>query len=105
PFTATPTLRDPRPFPTRRSSDLVTWQKPPTGRGQRLLASKLPRPHDACHSSLSIAEAKDPLSVHDSNKTSFRRSHAVMILGFAIDRKSTRLNSSHVKISYAVFCL
>src|SRR5207302_8194517 len=24
---------------------------------------------------------------------------------FAIDRKSTRLNSSHVKISYAVFCL
>src|SRR5690606_41638703 len=23
----------------------------------------------------------------------------------AIDRKSTRLNSSHVKISYAVFCL
>src|SRR5690606_39569670 len=24
---------------------------------------------------------------------------------FTIDRKSTRLNSSHVKISYAVFCL
>src|SRR5690606_40722353 len=24
---------------------------------------------------------------------------------FHIDRKSTRLNSSHVKISYAVFCL
>src|SRR5690606_41001258 len=28
------------------------------------------------------------------------------LLGFLIgDRKSTRLNSSHVKISYAVFCL
>src|SRR5690606_26103733 len=26
-------------------------------------------------------------------------------LGYYIDRKSTRLNSSHVKISYAVFCL
>src|SRR5690606_40543376 len=26
-------------------------------------------------------------------------------LGDATDRKSTRLNSSHVKISYAVFCL
>src|SRR5690606_40708940 len=26
-------------------------------------------------------------------------------LGLAVDRKSTRLNSSHVKISYAVFCL
>src|SRR5690554_7053821 len=25
--------------------------------------------------------------------------------GFQIDRKSTRLNSSHVRISYAVFCL
>src|SRR5690606_39370905 len=25
--------------------------------------------------------------------------------GLDIDRKSTRLNSSHVKISYAVFCL
>src|SRR5690606_40357444 len=25
--------------------------------------------------------------------------------GLNIDRKSTRLNSSHVKISYAVFCL
>src|SRR5690606_40844604 len=24
--------------------------------------------------------------------------------GYKIDRKSTRLNSSHVKISYAVFC-
>src|SRR5690606_41277335 len=26
-------------------------------------------------------------------------------IGLAEDRKSTRLNSSHVKISYAVFCL
>src|SRR5690606_40916425 len=26
-------------------------------------------------------------------------------LAYSIDRKSTRLNSSHVKISYAVFCL
>src|SRR5689334_24714613 len=26
-------------------------------------------------------------------------------LGFGIDRKSTRLNSSHSSISYAVFCL
>src|SRR5690606_36468941 len=27
------------------------------------------------------------------------------ILALSLDRKSTRLNSSHVKISYAVFCL
>src|SRR5690606_40798509 len=30
---------------------------------------------------------------------------AVLRLASTIDRKSTRLNSSHVKISYAVFCL
>src|SRR3712207_8338236 len=30
---------------------------------------------------------------------------AVVDLGEAVDRKSTRLNSSHVNISYAVFCL
>src|SRR3712207_8058185 len=29
----------------------------------------------------------------------------VWVLGSAIDRKSTRLNSSHANISYAVFCL
>src|SRR5207302_6134161 len=28
-----------------------------------------------------------------------------LLIQAAIDRKSTRLNSSHVKISYAVFCL
>src|SRR5690606_28222297 len=34
--------------------------------------------------------------------TSALAHHAVQV---GIDRKSTRLNSSHVKISYAVFCL
>src|SRR5690606_40678479 len=31
--------------------------------------------------------------------------HDVFLKLWEIDRKSTRLNSSHVKISYAVFCL
>src|SRR5690606_39700765 len=31
--------------------------------------------------------------------------HAIEVGERAQDRKSTRLNSSHVKISYAVFCL
>src|SRR5207302_10454846 len=35
------------------------------------------------------------------HRTSWRRSSN----RFSRDRKSTRLNSSHVKISYAVFCL
>src|SRR3712207_7696185 len=36
----------------------------------------------------------------------FKRKYAViLILGNLGDRKSTRLNSSHANISYAVFCL
>src|SRR5256885_5889778 len=31
--------------------------------------------------------------------------HALCIARFNVDRKSTRLNSSHLVISYAVFCL
>src|SRR5690625_5467700 len=31
--------------------------------------------------------------------------HGVLLSGSVKDRKSTRLNSSHVAISYAVFCL
>src|SRR5436309_8969085 len=40
-----------------------------------------------------------PGSSHASNTRSGRAAKA------RVDRKSTRLNSSHVKISYAVFCL
>src|SRR5690606_41173803 len=38
----------------------------------------------------------------ETRKTSYARIRARWLHG---DRKSTRLNSSHVKISYAVFCL
>src|SRR5690554_7644165 len=48
-----------------------------------------------------------------SNSRKLRTAHNSFVLpdlpeafeGFRIDRKSTRLNSSHVRISYAVFCL
>src|SRR3712207_6958468 len=33
------------------------------------------------------------------------RSGRTGVIGLAVDRKSTRLNSSHANISYAVFCL
>src|SRR5256885_10721793 len=43
-----------------------------------------------------------------ARRTAFDR-HAVMepvvVIGDQLDRKSTRLNSSHLVISYAVFCL
>src|SRR5690606_7655041 len=35
----------------------------------------------------------------------FALGHVANAFSLALDRKSTRLNSSHVKISYAVFCL
>src|SRR5947209_14766184 len=40
--------------------------------------------------------------LHDGNK---RRLFTCSSLQFPLDRKSTRLNSSHANISYAVFCL
>src|SRR5699024_12139739 len=44
-----------------------------------------------------ILGTKNPVAILSSSGTS--------ALEAAIDRKSTRLNSSHVSISYAVFCL
>src|SRR3712207_8044333 len=40
-----------------------------------------------------------------SNRDNDALDAALRHLGAAIDRKSTRLNSSHANISYAVFCL
>src|SRR5690625_195620 len=37
--------------------------------------------------------------------TGFYKNKTRALLGLSQDRKSTRLNSSHVAISYAVFCL
>src|SRR3712207_8835056 len=39
------------------------------------------------------------------NLTEMDDSDAKRLVDFAADRKSTRLNSSHANISYAVFCL
>src|SRR5439155_24419666 len=46
------------------------------------------RVQGVCHYCLCVTQFNDPPEIHDSK-----------------DRKSTRLNSSHVAISYAVFCL
>src|SRR5699024_11237823 len=42
---------------------------------------------------------------HDDEKLSFHSREIDLGFTAMIDRKSTRLNSSHVSISYAVFCL
>src|SRR5690606_41252796 len=86
-------------FPTRRSSDLrcprcngllvlgeeysTMISSPLSGRSPKFLFSRI-----VLNTSIQTA----------SEMTRFKNP-------FTTDRKSTRLNSSHVKISYAVFCL
>src|SRR5256885_12999321 len=56
--------------------------------------------HDAlpiCH----VTVVVDPLGPH----VGLQQSQRLLGCGDARDRKSTRLNSSHLVISYAVFCL
>src|SRR5688500_19783565 len=74
-------------FPTRRSSDLC-------GRGVIL------RLRSACNVGRSIyveRDAEADIRITGSEKTRVHERRS--------DRKSTRLNSSHLVISYAVFCL
>src|SRR5690606_41828939 len=47
--------------------------------------------------------AADRSAVSGRRRAAFRRSGRTPVLDAQEDRKSTRLNSSHVKISYAVF--
>src|SRR5699024_12760129 len=71
-------------FPTRRSSDLKTGT---LTKGTFQVLSVHPEPGYTTDELLKYAAYGEIYSNHP------------------IDRKSTRLNSSHVSISYAVFCL
>src|SRR5688500_19694010 len=80
-----PALLDVHSFPTRRSSDLVDDRLVEVR--VELLADGLDRRH--------------ALGLQDVAQLAFGELHALD----PGDRKSTRLNSSHLVISYAVFCL
>src|SRR5690606_41239317 len=88
-------------FPTRRSSDLFYIIK--TKKDNDSKTSTL-------HSTRSCAFTNPRNSVYEKQNAPSRtrleknRSETPCKCRKA-DRKSTRLNSSHVKISYAVFCL
>src|SRR5439155_26547955 len=87
-------LRDLHSFPTRRSSDLFRLLPAP----DRLACPAHHTPQEAVMTSLI------PRDTFFQDLFDFRRDFD-QILEESIDRKSTRLNSSHVAISYAVFCL
>src|SRR2546429_3074474 len=48
--------------------------------------------------------ARSPTTTHN-NRSGLRKDFPAAVRAFVVDRKSTRLNSSHGYISYAVFCL
>src|SRR5688500_19474878 len=73
-------------FPTRRSSDLVEESGPEEGRGAEGVEEG--EPH---------AKAIPPQHRRQGEEDQHDAQGG--------DRKSTRLNSSHLVISYAVFCL
>src|SRR5699024_12383417 len=96
--------RSPPPFPTRRSSDLWSERAPPSQQPrqsrsvhQRRLSHRDPADDDAV--------LPGPDGGHGPADRDAARQGRGVLPPPQEDRKSTRLNSSHVSISYAVFCL
>src|SRR5690606_41680144 len=93
-----------RPCPTRRSSDLMVLEAGESvyidsNMGHAYIAAK------GCDEVLLLGvcsssddQLLESLMTLHGDENAARQDRT-------IDRKSTRLNSSHVKISYAVFCL
>src|SRR5205807_4369684 len=100
-FSSTRDHRDLHSFPTRRSSDLTCPPASVVGSATAvgpLLRAPLRGPVILAFSESELANLVIEL----------RGAVPVTLVGkvrFAGDRKSTRLNSSHLVISYAVFCL
>src|SRR3989442_11234695 len=57
------------------------------------------------HDALPISGPLSTLAVAQAVMVTVELDFGAKIPSIATDRKSTRLNSSHVRISYAVFCL
>src|SRR5262245_35900768 len=92
-------------FPTRRSSDLSVYAAPRI----KVVAAK-----NASHAlawKLAMMTKNSPTNPDVPGKPAFASANSTIsaanfgILLITPDRKSTRLNSSHLGISYAVFCL
>src|SRR5690606_39458570 len=89
--------RDLHSFPTRRSSDLQ-------GETHRLKTSGL-IPQGEGYFSKDYVKSIRNSNDYKENEIASNDFIVRNLINCVEDRKSTRLNSSHVKISYAVFCL
>src|SRR5256885_12240846 len=85
-------------FPTRRSSDLSEAR----AADRRVIAIRGAREHNL--KDIDVEIPRDQLVVFTGLSGSGKSSLAFDTI-YAEDRKSTRLNSSHLVISYAGFCL
>src|SRR5207302_7416922 len=86
-------------FPTRRSSDLVRAEREAARGWVRLGVAAGPEPERGIQGV--VARSRQGLTIAPCHVLWSGPADS----GLRRDRKSTRLNSSHVKISYAVFCL
>src|SRR5207302_9639666 len=94
---------DPHSFPTRRSSDLF-WQQ--NQAAYNTILGFAPRLLLASFIAYLVGEFTNSFVLAKLKIATRGRWLWTRTIGSTlIDRKSTRLNSSHVKISYAVFCL
>src|SRR5206468_5325191 len=89
-------------FPTRRSSDLPLCG---AGATQRRTSGSLTRPYIPRTERIQNLATATPARAAGGDETRDFRSTVCVGGAPARDRKSTRLNSSHDQISYAVFCL
>src|SRR5207249_10255669 len=94
------TPRDLHSFPTRRSSDLeLAGHSPAFDANLANAYAASGRTTDARRTAADLEHLPEQSGSLDANI-------AMIYVGLGdTDRKSTRLNSSHVSISYAVFCL
>src|SRR5690625_5314689 len=90
-------------FPTRRSSDLIANDVRWLASGPRSGLGEITIPTNEPGSSIMPGKVNPTQSEAVTMVVTQVMGNDATI-GFA-DRKSTRLNSSHVAISYAVFCL
>src|SRR5206468_6640803 len=90
-------------FPTRRSSDLNSRSAKATSADS--LTSSSESASLEINPSRALSSPIDPSATADSCLTNTLTSCDIACSNAGTDRKSTRLNSSHDQISYAVFCL